>query len=93
VRKDLEQNLLHCDAVIVVYGGIPVFWVRQRLVHCFKLAIRRHQPLKVLAVYEGPPELKAPLSVMIPNLCIIDCRSGLHERALLTFVNALKGSE
>ena len=77
--------------MIVVYGGIPLLWVRQQLVHCLKLTLRRDQPLKVLAVCEGPPEPKAPLSVMIPNLCMINCHGGLHDPAFQTFVDALKG--
>jgi hypothetical protein len=60
VRQDLEHNLLYCDGIIVVYGSIPLLWVRQQLVYCLKQAFRRDQPLKVFAVYEGPPEPKTP---------------------------------
>jgi hypothetical protein len=88
VRKDLENNLLYCDGVIVVYGSIPLLWVRQQLVYCLKQAFRRDQPLKVFAVYEGPPEPKSPLSVTIPNLHIVHSSHGLNERDLQTLLAA-----
>jgi hypothetical protein len=91
VRKDLEHNLLYCDGVIVVYGSIPLLWVRQQLVYCLKQAFRRDQPLKVFAVYEGPPEPKPPLSVTIPNLHIVHSSHGLNERDLQTLLASLKG--
>jgi len=91
VRKDLEHNLLYCDGVIVVYGSIPLLWVRQQLVYCLKQAFRRDQPLKVFAVFEGPPEPKLPLSVTIPNLHIVHSYHGLNERDLQTFLASLQG--
>ena len=91
VRKDLEDNLLYCDGVIIVYGSIPLLWVRQQLVYCLKQAFRRDQPLKVFAVYEGPPEPKSPLSVTIPNLHIVHSSHGLNERDLHTLLASLQG--
>jgi hypothetical protein len=91
VRKDLEDNLLYCDGVIIVYGSIPLLWVRQQLVYCLKQAFRRDQPLKVFAVYEGPPEPKSPLSVTIPQLQIVHSSHGLNEYDLKTLLASLQG--
>jgi TIR domain len=91
VRKDLEDNLLYCDGVIIVYGSIPLLWVRQQLVYCLKQAFRRDQPLKVFAVYEGPPEPKSPLSVTIPHLHIVHSSHGLNEYDLKTLLASLQG--
>jgi hypothetical protein len=91
VRQDLENNLLSCDGIIVVYGSIPLLWVRQQLVYCLKQAFRRDQPLKVFAVYEGPPEPKTPLSVTIPHLHIVHSSHGLNENDLQTLLASLKG--
>ena len=48
VRMDLEHNLLYCDGVIVVYGSIPLLWVRQQLVYCLKQASSAINPSKFL---------------------------------------------
>jgi hypothetical protein len=61
VRMDLEHNLLYCDGVIVVYGSIPLLWVRQQLVYCLKQAFRRDQPLKIFAVYVRTTRAQTPL--------------------------------
>jgi hypothetical protein len=86
-RKDLEQNLLECDALVLVYGK-SLTWVRRQLVKARKILNQRDRPLKILAVYEGPPELKEPLgmalpaSLLVPNLTVLDGRNGLREENL-----------
>jgi hypothetical protein len=61
--------------------------------YCYKQQVfrRRDRPLKVFAVYNGPPALKAPLDVTIPGLHIVDGRHGLNEAALLTLLERLRG--
>ena len=54
VREDLEQNLLFCDALVVVWGTIGSRWVRDQLLVWRKVAWKRERPLKVLAVLQGP---------------------------------------
>ena len=60
VRQDLEENLVECHALVMVYGSTTPVWVRGHLRLYSKLRHRREQPLKALAIYVGPPEDKPP---------------------------------
>ena len=89
VRKDLEANLLECDGLIVVYGQIPEDWVREQLRQWRKMLFRREKPLRALAVYQGPPDREHPLGMKLPQMQIIDCRSGMDVHRLGPFLQAL----
>jgi len=89
VREDFEQNLMFCDALIIVYGTIHPKWVRDQLLVLRKLAWKRDQPLRALAILEGPPEAKDPVRLALPNLETIDCRQGLVEAKLEPLMAAL----
>jgi hypothetical protein len=88
IRQDLEENLLDCDSVIVVYGLITVAWVREQLRQCRKILAKRTRPIKAFAVFEGPPETKIPLGLKLANMQIINCRTGVRENDIMEFVNA-----
>jgi hypothetical protein len=89
IRQDLEQRLLESDGVIIVYGAVTYIWARNQVLHCHKFMSLRQQPLKALAVYEGPPEEKQDLRVKIPGMRILNCRKGLNENLLREFLTAL----
>ncbi|MCP4345368.1 MAG: toll/interleukin-1 receptor domain-containing protein [Desulfobacterales bacterium] len=90
ILKDIEMNLLVCNGVVVVYGKAKVVWVREQLLECRRVMYRREQPLKVLAVYEGPPDEKKPLNISFPNMFIINCRKSLNEQEFRRFFDDLK---
>jgi hypothetical protein len=91
IRQDLEANLLDCDGLIVVYGEITEQWVREQLRQWRKILYRREKPLRALAVYEGPPEEKQRLGMKLPKMHVIDCRQGMQEEKVMTFLRALAG--
>lgn len=91
VRGDLEDNLLTCDGVMLIYGAASAGWVRSQLRQCRKVISQREQPLAALAVFEGPPPDKAGLDLMLPNLQRLDCRSGLDDRSVQPFLHSLRG--
>jgi hypothetical protein len=90
IRRDLEQNLLTCDGLIIVYGRTTVAWVREQLRQCCKILPQRQCPLPALAVYEGPPEQKDPLDLRLPNMRMLDCRRGLNQAALKAFLETIQ---
>lgn len=90
IRKDLEDNLLDCDGVIIVYGSITARWVREQLRQYCKILYRREKQLRALAVFEGPPESKKPIGMNVPRMHVIDCRHGLNEEKLQDFIKVLK---
>ncbi|MCP4689959.1 MAG: hypothetical protein GY859_18045, partial [Desulfobacterales bacterium] len=51
---DMEDFILNSDGVIVIYGAVDALWVRKQLLDCRNLNYRREEPLKALAVYQGP---------------------------------------
>ncbi|HEY3567618.1 MAG TPA: toll/interleukin-1 receptor domain-containing protein [Thermoanaerobaculia bacterium] len=91
-RLDLEENLLFSDGVIVIYGSSTVTWVREQLRQCRKILAKRETPLHAFAVFEGPPEEKARLDLKLHNMRIINCRKGLNEQELVTFLDGLQAN-
>ncbi len=89
-RLDLEDNLLTCTALVIVYGTTTATWVRHQFFQCQKVLARRETPLKALAVFEGPPEEKQSLDFGIPNLSILNFRRGVDEARLTDFVRSLR---
>ena len=89
IRQDLEQRLLESDGVIIVYGAVTHTWARNQVLHCHKFMSLRQQPLKALAVYEGPPEEKEDLRVKLPGMRILNCRKSLDENLLREFLTIL----
>jgi hypothetical protein len=93
IREDLEKNLLDCDGLIIVYGKTTASWVREQLRQCRKIIFNREQPIKALAVYEGPPEAKTPLDFKLQSMQVINCRQCFEEDKIRCFVNGLKKEE
>jgi hypothetical protein len=89
IRRDLEANLIDCDGLIIVYGEITEEWVREQLRQWRKILYRRDKPLRALAVYEGPPSAKQRLGMRLPKMHVIDCRQGLQEEKVKSFLNEL----
>jgi serine/threonine protein kinase len=89
IRQDLEANLLDCDGLIIVYGEITEQWVREQLRQWRKILYRRDKPLRALAVYEGPPCEKQGLGMRLPKMHVIDCRLGMQEDKVRSFLNEL----
>jgi hypothetical protein len=87
VRADLDQNLLDCDRVMVVYGATTPDWVREQLRYARKVLPRRESALRGLALYQAPPPGKSPVGYALPRQCDIDGSSGLNEAALRSFLD------
>jgi hypothetical protein len=88
-RRDLEQNLAECDALIVVYGATTVTWVRRQLIETRKALASRQRPLRALGVFEGPPDPKDRLDMKFQNMRILNCRKGVSEAELKRFLDSV----
>jgi TIR domain len=89
VRKELEQKLVDCDALIVVYGQTTLDWVDKQLLYCNRIAPKRERPFLTLGVYDGPPEEKPTVSTRMPGLEILMGRQGLDAQRLQAFLAPL----
>jgi hypothetical protein len=81
VREDLEQNLIDCDAMVMVYADNPG-WARAQLRNFHKLAPRRDHPVRSIPVIDAPPTVKPELGFFLPEMVVIDGRSGIGPDAL-----------
>jgi hypothetical protein len=47
MRKNLEQNLLSCRAVLILYDKAHLVWVLQQLRYCQRMQTLHDQPIKI----------------------------------------------
>lgn len=90
-RRDLEESLAHCNALIVVYGSTTATWVRNHLLESRKALANRALPLRALAVFQGPPAPKERLLVKFPSMTVLDCQGGVDEAPVVRFLHNLEG--
>jgi hypothetical protein len=90
VRLDLEENIVECDALVMVYGEATPVWVRGQLRLYSKLKHRRKQPLKTLAIYLGPPESKPDIGMDMPEVKRIDYREGTPADSLRQLLSGIR---
>jgi hypothetical protein len=76
LREDLEQNLIECDAMVMLYADNPS-WARAQLRQFRKLSPRREHPVIAIPVIDGPPPDKPDLGMSLDGLVIIDSRAGI----------------
>jgi hypothetical protein len=80
VREDLEQNLICCDAMVMVYADNPG-WARAQLRNLHKVAPRRERPVRAILM-DLPPEQKPELGFFLPEMLVIDGRHGIGPDVL-----------
>ncbi|MCV6637262.1 toll/interleukin-1 receptor domain-containing protein [Candidatus Albibeggiatoa sp. nov. NOAA] len=91
IRKDLKNNLLYSDALLILYGEATPEWVRGQLWEVRRLQGNRKQSLKVLAVFNQLSQQKPPLNMNLPNMRLLECSSTqLTDQCLQDFIQALQ---
>ncbi len=89
VRLDLEENIVECDALVMIYGQATPVWVRGQLRLYSKLKHRRSHPLKALAIYLGPPGSKPDFGMDLPEIMRIEYREGMAAESVRQFLTGL----
>ena len=82
MREDLENNIVGCDALVLVYGATQAKWVRAQLLNYNKVKNRRQLPVRVLAIYTGEDE-KPPVGMTLPELMQVNSARLPNALALL----------
>ncbi|MEK7990639.1 MAG: toll/interleukin-1 receptor domain-containing protein [Thiotrichaceae bacterium] len=91
IRKDLKNNLLYSDALLVLYGEATPEWVRGQLWEVRRLQANRKQSLKVFAVFNQLSQQKPPLNMNLPNMRLLECSSTQPtDQCLRDFIQALQ---
>jgi hypothetical protein len=89
VREDLEQSLIDCDAMVMVYTD-NAGWARAQLRAFLKATPRRERPVRAIPVIDAPAEPKPELGFHLPEMVIIDGRSGIGSEVLDRLGEALR---
>jgi hypothetical protein len=89
VREELTQNLIDCDAMVMIYADNPG-WARGQLRQFHKLAPRRTQPVRAIPVIDAPPATKPPLGIELPEMIVINGRNGIGPEALAQLSASLR---
>jgi len=90
VRADLEENIVDCDALVLVYGQTTDIWVRGQLKLYNKLKPKRTSPARIVALYRGPPPAKPEVGFTLPEMREIDCRTAVTLEPVRTLVEELR---
>ena len=89
VRVDLEQNLISCDAMVMVHAD-NVGWARAQLRAFKKLAPRREHPVRTILVIDVPADPKPELDFYLPQLVIVDGRGDIGREVSARLAAALQ---
>ena len=89
VRRYLEQNLIDCDAMVMVYAD-NAGWARAQLRAFLKATPRRERPVWAIPVIDAPAESKPELGFHLPEMVIIDGRSGIGSEVVSRLSEALR---
>jgi hypothetical protein len=91
VRSDLQENLIDCDVLVLLYGGASPLWVRGQLKLFNKLRAQRAMPPRVIAIYVGPPAEKPDdVGVTLPQLRRIDSRAAWSVEPIRNLIDELR---
>jgi len=87
IQQDLEQKLVYCQAVIIVYDRISINWINNQLLYFRRIQIQHEQPFKTIAIYVSKDKLLP--SIHLPNIQMLKCSTPHIETCLLKFVQTL----
>ncbi len=90
VRKDHEENLVICDAVLFYYGAGNELWLRRKLREMQKsAAFGRTKPLRAKAIYVAPPATPQKRRVRSRDAVVIPQQEDFDPSALGPFLKQL----
>ena len=90
IRKDHEENLSLCDAVLFYYGEGNELWLRQKLREVQKsAAFGRKKPIVIKAIYVAPPDSPSKAKFRTREAMVIDQRAPFDPAVLTSFISQL----
>lgn len=87
IRQDIENNILNCDAVLILYEQTTSVWIREQLGTCRRLQRKRETPLKIIAIHHQGKEKE--LNYRLDNLHIYYCSPEKVASYIPEFLEAL----
>ena len=90
IRKDHEENLSLCDAVLFYYGEGNELWLRQKLREVQKsAAFGRKKPILTKAIYVAQPDSPSKAKFRTREALVIDQRATFDPAGLTEFIGQL----
>ena len=94
--ESYEDQLRRANLLIVVYGGVPPEWVRERLYEALKFAVTHTQdcPLRACGVYVAPPRKRDEekrFNVPLLNVDVLDNTERFDPETLRSLLSRIDG--
>lgn len=91
VRRDHEENLVHCDAALVYYGAAGELWLRQKLRELQKSpGYGRTRPFRAVAILVAPPATAEKRRLRTHEALVLQAGEELELAGLDPFVRQLQ---
>jgi hypothetical protein len=92
VRKDHEENLSICDAVLLYYGAGNELWMRRKLREVQRsAAYGRAKPMAAKAIFTAPPITPQKQRVRTREAIVLQQAESFAPEVLEPFLKLLKG--
>ena len=94
IRRDHEESLSLCDAVLLYYGAGNELWLRAKLREVQKsAAYGRQSPIGAKAILVGPPDTTSKGRFRTHEAMVIDQRGAFDAAAMQPFLSQLRAGE
>jgi hypothetical protein len=90
ILADLNENIIDCNALLLVYGSAENVWVRRQLKLYTKLKPRRESGEALVLICNAPPAPKAPIGMRLPEAYEIEATNVIESEPV---VQLLYGAE
>ncbi len=96
-REAWENNLAHCQSLMLIYGQTKPGWITQQVLQSMKVNARRSEPIELWSVCIGPPPLEpdklSRLGLRFEALRFLRCERGFDETELRRFTDWLESPD
>ena len=93
-RESWENNLTHCQSLMLIYGQTKPGWITQQVLQSMKVNARRSEPIELWSVCVGPPPVEpdklSRLGLRFEALRFLRCERGFDETELRRFTDLLE---
>ncbi len=91
VERDLEENLDHCDRVLLVHRQAPAEQIRQLIRHYFKAKAKRpERPPSGISVGKTDPKIQG-YGISLPELQLLQVEEPFAEQCTQRFLEGMAG--
>jgi hypothetical protein len=90
LRTDLEEKIVWCDAMALVYGEAHPRWISSQAMAYSKLKRKRTEPARIFLICRAPPQPKMGHGVAMPELREIDYVAGGPDDSIKQVVAELR---